>query len=350
MRKLVPVLVVVIIGLLIAVNLLGGEPKAPEDQEDIVTPEETSDETETPTETPVEEPEEEEPYVLPSRYSKIPDDLVKVYPMDDLSPPVSESEEYYDPVPVPGLVNTPGGEDSAFVLPDGDTLYFFFTPDVRVPVETQVTDMVTGIYVSTKIEGNWSDPVRILLQEPDKLAMDGCEVIIANEMYFCSAREGYTGLHWFKAEQLEDTWSNWTCIDDWIKTTEYEVGELYITADKQTLLFHSDREGGKGERDIWVSEWTGSEWGEPVNLESVNSENDERYPCLSPDGTELWFSRNYGVWRSVLVDGEWTEPKRMFFPLAGEPTVDAQGNVFFTHHFFDGDTMLEADIYVAYKK
>ncbi len=342
MRKIIPVLVVVVIGLLVAVNLLGDRTEILEEQEELTeeTIEEGSEETE----------QTQEEYTPPSRYSKIPDDLIKLYPEDDLNQPVSESDEFYDPVPVPGLVNTPGGEDSAFVLPSGDTLYFFFTPDVRVPVEGQVTDEVTGIYVSTLVEGEWREPTRVLLQDSDKLAMDGCEVIIDGVMYFCSAREGYTGLHWFKAEQEDREWSNWICIDDWMKTSEYKVGELYITTDLQTLYFHSDREGGKGERDIWVSVWTYDEWGEPVNLEAVNSISNEGWPCLSPDGTELWFSRDYGVWRSKLVNGEWGEPERIFFPLAGEPTVDASGNVFFTHHFFDGDVMLEADIYVAYKK
>jgi len=350
MRKLVPVLVIVIIGLFVAMNLLGGSPETPNDQDNTEVPEETPEETtDEPESTPVEE-QEEEVYTPPSRYSKIPDDLVKIYPEDDLSPPVSESDEYYDPVPVPGLVNTPGGEDSSFVLPNGETLYFFFTPDVREPVEKQVTDEVTGIYVSKLVDDEWSEPTRVLLQDPDKLAMDGCEVIIDDLMYFCSAREGYTGLHWFKAELVEDEWSNWVCVDDWMKTFEHEVGELYITSDLQSLYFHSAREGSKGLRDIWVSEWTDGEWGEPVNIEAVNSESDEGWPCLSPDGTELWISRDYGVWRSKLVDGEWSEPERMFFPLCGEATVDSMGNVYFTHHFFDGDVMLEADIYVAYKK
>jgi hypothetical protein len=36
--------------------------------------------------------------------------------------------------------------------------------------------------------------------------------------------------------------------------------------------------------------------------------------------------------------------------MAGEPSIDEEGNVYFVHHFFDGDKMIEADIYVAYKK
>ena len=47
-----------------------------------------------------------------------------------------------------GPVNTAGAEDSPFVTPDGQTLYFFFTPDVRVPAEQQLLDGVTGIWVT----------------------------------------------------------------------------------------------------------------------------------------------------------------------------------------------------------
>jgi len=40
-------------------------------------------------------------------------------------------------------VNTSGGEDSPFLLPDSQTLYFFFTPDVSIPTEKQLFDGVT---------------------------------------------------------------------------------------------------------------------------------------------------------------------------------------------------------------
>ena len=40
-------------------------------------------------------------------------------------------------------VNTSGREDSPFLLPDGQTLYFFFTPDVSIPAEKQLFDGVT---------------------------------------------------------------------------------------------------------------------------------------------------------------------------------------------------------------
>lgn len=71
---------------------------------------------------------------------------------------------------------------------------------------------------------------------------------------------------------------------------------------------------------------------------------------MNPAGTELWFNRDYGIWRSKKVDGGWAKPELMFSPLAGEPTIDNSGNVYFTHHFYKDDKMLEADIYMAKKR
>ena len=297
------------------------------------------------------EPTSEQPQIsLPSRETTIPEDVVKITPEMDPNPPKSCAPEYCDPVPVPGQVNTAGGEDSAFIMPDGKTLYFFFTPDIRVPAEQQILDQATGIYLSKKEGESWMEPTRVLLQDQGKLAMDGCEFVQGDTMYFVSAREGYTGLHWFRAEYTDGEWRNWVNADSELKTQEYSTGELHITADGKELYFHSDRPGGKGNYDIWVSQKVDGEWGEPLNLEVVNTEGYDGWPCISNDGAELWFSRDYGIWRSKRVEGEWQEPEKMFFPLAGEPSVDDEGNVYFTHHFYKDDVMLEADIYVAYRK
>jgi hypothetical protein len=287
---------------------------------------------------------------LPSRESRIPSDIVKVTPQTDAAPPKSLSQEYANPVPVNGKVNTAGAEDSAFILPDGNTLYFIFVPDVRLPVEQQILDPTVGIYVSRMENNSWNEPERIVLQDPDKLAMDGAEFVQDNLMYFCSAREGYTGVHWFKAEFKDGKWQNWENADHTLKMEEYETGELHISSDGNDLYFHSARSGGKGGLDIWVSEKVDGEWSEPVNVAAVNTARDEGWPALSPSGKELWFSRDYGIWRSQRVNGEWQPPEEMFFPLAGEPSVDNAGNVYFTHHFFKNDTMVEADIYVAYRR
>ncbi len=49
-----------------------------------------------------------------SRESKIPAQAVKITPEADVSPPVSKSAEYENPVPLPAPINTAGAEDSAF--------------------------------------------------------------------------------------------------------------------------------------------------------------------------------------------------------------------------------------------
>ncbi len=48
-----------------------------------------------------------------------------------------------------------------------------------------------------------------------------------------------------------------------------------ILPDNKTLVFASDRPGGKGGVDLWMSRRTGDHWSEPVNIAPVNSaEND----------------------------------------------------------------------------
>ena len=125
-------------------------------------------------------------------------------------------------------------------------------------------------------------------------------------IWFCSARDGYTGLHWFTSEYTSGRWTNWQIADF---AAEYEVGELHISDDGSELYFHSGRSGGMGELDIWVSKNSGGEGQLPVNITAVNTVGSVGWPALSPDGKELWFSRNYGIWRSKSVDNEWQVPE-----------------------------------------
>ncbi len=289
-----------------------------------------------------------EPIILPSRESKIPLTAVKMTPANDLYPPLLHFSEYQPPVPVPGFINTAGAEDSPFIPYEGTCLYFFFTPDVAVPVEKQILDEVTGIYVSQYHNGSWENPERILLQYPGLLALDGCACVDQNVLWFCSAREGYRGIHWFTAEYINGHWKNWQHADF---NPEYEVGELHFYHD--TLYFHSARPGGHGGLDIWVSTKENDVWQEPANIDVVNSESDEGWPYISADGHELWFTRTYlgspAVYRSKHIDGTWQPPELIISQFAGEPTLDPEGNIYFVHHYYASSSMIEADIYVAYK-
>jgi len=287
------------------------------------------------------------------RESKIPSDVLKVSPGTDTYPPKLHSNEYKEPVPFGNPINTAGAEDSPFIMPDGKTFYFFFTPDVRIPPEKQLIDQVTGIYFSKKVDGNWSKPERMVLQEPDKLALDGCLFVQDEISWFCSAREGYTGINMFTAEFKDGKWRNWKYAGDKLNK-EYQIGELHVTADGSELYFHSPRTGGKGQYDIWVTRNMNGEWQAPENVDAVNSEEADGWPYISQDGKELWFTRTYmgspAIFRSERIGQEWQKPELMISQFAGEPTLDNDGNIYFTHHFYKDSKMIEADIYVAYHK
>ena len=91
-----------------------------------------------------------------------------------------------------------------------------------------------------------------------------------------------------------------------------------------------------------------------VNVAAVNTPENEGWPALSPDGDELWFLRIYfgtpAIYRSKLIDGEWGTPELIISQFAGEPSVDENGYLYFVHHYYRDNTMIEADIYVARPK
>lgn len=172
-------------------------------------------------------------------------------------------------------------------------------------------------------------------------------------MWFCSAREGYTGTNMFTAEQKGGRWGNWQYTGDRLNK-EYGLGEMHVTADGKELYFHSPRAGGRGGLDIWVSRDVNGNWGSPENVAGVNSPENEGWPFVTQDGQELWFTRTYkglpAIYRSEKTGGSWGDPEIILSQFAGEPTLDAAGNIYFTHHFYRDNVMLEADIYVADRK
>jgi hypothetical protein len=285
-----------------------------------------------------------------SRYEKIPPSSVKMNPENDPSPPVLHAEGWEKPVPVAGQINTAGAEDSPFITPDGNTMYLFFTPDVTVPVEKQILDNVTGIYVSQRQGGSWSEPKRVWLQDPGTLALDGCEFVQGGIMWFCSAREGYAGIHWFTAEYVDGKWLGWKNSDF---DPGFKTGELHFSRDGDRLFFHSDRPGGKGGLDIWMSKKEGGIWKEPTDVEAVNTADDEGWPFLSQDGKELWFTRFYqgspAIFRSQWAGQAWSDPELIISQFAGEPSLDDAGDIYFVHHYYKEGKMVEADVYVAKK-
>lgn len=284
---------------------------------------------------------------IPDRESLIPTETIKMTLDNDKTPPLSLSGEYENPVPLPYSVNTRGAEDSPFVMPDGKTLYVWFTPDGNREVIAQTTDMATGIYKFEKFSSGWNLAERLWFAEPDEAHLDGCGFFQDNNIWFCDVREGFTGMQWLTSENKDGEWSAPEIVEF---IPDDEIGELHMSNNGNELYFHSFRFGGLGGMDIWLSRKIDGAWQQPENLVNINSEDDESWPALSPSEDELWITRNYGLWRSMKINSEWQAPELMFSPLAGEATIDSQGNVYFTHHYYENDRMIESDIYIAYKK
>ena len=54
--------------------------------------------------------------------------------------------------------------------------------------------------------------------------------------------------------------------------------------------------------------------------------------------------------RSLKTGENWSEPEMIVSQFAGEPTLDDADNLYFVHHYYKAGVMIEADIYVAYRK
>ena len=242
---------------------------------------------------------------FPERESLIPFDAVKMRPESDPLPPILHSNEFEAPIPLPYPVNTRGLEDSAFIMPDGQTLYVWFTPNNRMDVVEQSQDQVTGIYEFKLQDGDWGSPQRVWLADPSEPHLDGCGFFTTDQIWFCSARRGYEGMQWFSASNENGMWSEPRFVDF---DPSDEVGELHFSEDGNWLYFHSERPGGEGGLDIWLMKKEADIWREPENLTGVNSPSDEGWPALNPQQDELWISKDYGIWRSKKIDGEWQTP------------------------------------------
>lgn len=130
--------------------------------------------------------------------------------------------------------------------------------------------------------------------------MDGCEFVLGDEMWFCSIRAGNLNeIDWYIAQRVNGVWTNWQNAGKPVNG-DYQVGEMHITADGQELYFASQRPGGYGGFDLWVSQKTGDGWGAPVNLgAAVNTSESENRPYVTVDGQELWFDRSKPIFTSV---------------------------------------------------
>jgi outer membrane protein OmpA-like peptidoglycan-associated protein len=96
----------------------------------------------------------------------------------------------------------------------------------------------------------------------------------------------------------------------------------YLSVDGRKLYFSSDRPGGLGGMDLYVSEWSGSAWGAPQNLGApINTPGNEVFPFIHADGT-LFFASDvpggaggFDVYYSWIEENLWALPVNFGAPV-----------------------------------
>ncbi|MCX6295379.1 MAG: hypothetical protein NTX97_04805, partial [Bacteroidetes bacterium] len=106
--------------------------------------------------------------------------------------------------------------------------------------------------------------------------------------------------------------------------TKYWEGSCSLSSDEQTLYFASERPGGLGGKDIYISKkMPDGSWGKAENLgPSINTIYNDDSPFIHPDGVTLFFSSEghnsiggYDIMYSNLKDGKWSEPTNIGYPI-----------------------------------
>jgi outer membrane protein OmpA-like peptidoglycan-associated protein len=121
----------------------------------------------------------------------------------------------------------------------------------------------------------------------------------------------------------DSLWSVPQSFGGTINSPAYE-GMPCLSADNRELYFVSDRPGGYGGTDIWVSRFEDGVWQRPINLgPSVNTPGNESAPFLAVDNRTLYFTSDGhpGLGGTDLFtctrinDSNWTTPVNMGYPI-----------------------------------
>ena len=140
----------------------------------------------------------------------------------------------------------------------------------------------------------------------------------------CNRNDGVGRCDLYWSIRRGDKWSTPQNMGKPINTTFRET-QPSITADGRTLYFASDRPGGKGNHDIWVSyKDSADHWTVPQNMgDSINSTGTEMSPFIHSDNQSLYFSSDgliglggYDIFVSRRnKEGKWRKAVNLGYPI-----------------------------------
>jgi Tol biopolymer transport system component len=211
------------------------------------------------------------------------------------------------------------------------------------------------IWVATRATKNddWGTPVNLgPTVNSSTWDVHTCVSADGLTLYFGSMRPGTSGHYdlWVTTRETKnDAWGPPVNLGPTVNSSVGEWG-VSISADGLSLYFSSQRPGGYGGLDLWVTtrETTNDDWGPPVNLgPTVNSSASDGFPCISTDDRMLFFSDyhlgtsrpgGYGgtdIWMTTRAtkSDPWGEPVNL------GPTINSSSNEDTLNISADGSTL-----------
>jgi len=195
----------------------------------------------------------------------------------------------------------------AQVSPDGTRLYFESTHRLQPVPGREDSDL----WVANRAADAWVNPRP--LGPPFDSPDNEHNVTISASGTICinSNRRGITAGHDILCSRRSASgWEAPRPLGAPVNGASAEIAP-FIDPDERFLLFASNRAGGAGMFDLYVSVYRDGEWQPAVNLgPRVNTPAAESNPALSRDGRRLLFSRSSGdraVPQEIRFDPRWLQ-------------------------------------------
>jgi outer membrane protein OmpA-like peptidoglycan-associated protein len=232
-------------------------------------------------------------------------------------------------------VNTPLSEFAP--IKKGDTLFYsafqqIDWKDKNYPPRPIVKVMQT-IGDALPTETSFNDPARhtahtAFSPKGDVMIYTLCDYVGTVDIRCQLYLRHKIGENWSAPEKLP------TFINDLDATTTQPNLAFGIENGKLTLLFASDRAGGRGKMDIWsATQNSNGQWDAPINLAALNTEGNDITPFYEANSQTIFYSTDgkrslggydiYKSQRNALVGGpsadvpnnEWAEPENVGLPF-----------------------------------
>jgi Tol biopolymer transport system component len=187
--------------------------------------------------------------------------------------------------------SNPGTDSAPFISPDGSRIFF---ASFRASEGSRKAD--TDLWMVERRAGAWGEPKNLGAQVNSDAFELSPTVTASGTLYFWSTREGGKGgADIYRARQAGGVYGTPENLGEAINAASNET-DLFVAPDESYMIFASDRPGGEGRGDLYISYNQGGAWTQPRNLgKAVNTVAGESGPYVTPDGTQLLFVSTKGA-------------------------------------------------------